>query len=115
MLAGKEQNREEQLLELVEKMSELCRQYEAALQTITQERKKEREERKNRLVKGIAAARERGVQLGRKPVPKPKNFAVLVEKWEQGDMNIENLLETMGLKPTTFYKMLREHREKALI
>ena len=113
MLAKNKPETEKELAELFEKMSALCRQYETAFETITQNREKEREDRKKRQLEGVAAAKARGVKLGRKPVQMPGNFAELVHKWEQGDINLESLLEMTGLKPTTFYKMLREHRKKA--
>lgn len=44
----------------------------------------EREYIRQRQAEGIAAARVRGVHLGRKPKHKPDNFAVVFSEWESG-------------------------------
>jgi len=70
----------------------------------------ERESIKKRQAEGIAAARARGVQFGR-PVKKPsENFDVLVKQWERGTLPFEQILTQTGLKESTFYRRLREHR-----
>ena len=75
MLAKNKIDREEQLINLLGKMSELCKQYEAALHTLIHDKQNEEEMRKIRRLNGIAEAKARGVRMGRKTVPKPQNFA----------------------------------------
>jgi len=62
---------------------------------------------------GIAAARLRGVHLGRPPKRCPENFAEVVRQWERGNMRFEEVLRQTGLKKTIFYALLREHRAKS--
>ena len=44
----------------------------------------ERESIRKRQAQGIAAAKERGVVLGRRPRPLPENFAEIVQDWREG-------------------------------
>lgn len=46
----------------------------------------ERNNIRERQAQGIAAARARGVHLGRRPKPLPKNFPLLVDAWRQGKL-----------------------------
>lgn len=70
----------------------------------------ERENTRKRQAEGIAAAKARGVHLGRPIIQLPDNFAVLVAMWEGGEINFKEVLEETGLKQATFYNRLREHR-----
>jgi DNA invertase Pin-like site-specific DNA recombinase len=62
---------------------------------------------------GIAAARLRGVHLGRPPKRCPENFAEIVRQWERGKIRFDEALKHTGLKKTTFYALLREHRVRS--
>ena len=114
MLAHEKPETDKQLLELLDEMSALCRRYEMILQNIVHDNKKEQEDRKNRQLQGIAIARAHGVKIGRKPIEIPENFADLIGKWEQGDISLNFVLEATGMKKSTFYRRLSEHRKKAL-
>ena len=59
---------------------------------------------------GIAAARARGVHLGRPPKRCPENFVEVVRQWECGKIRFDEVLKQTELKKTTFYALLREHR-----
>ena len=61
---------------------------------------------------GIAAARLRGVHLGRPPKRCPENFAEVVKLWKRGKLHFNEVLKQTGLKKTTFYALLREHRAR---
>ena len=71
---------------------------------------KERDSIRIRQAEGIAAAKRRGVRFGRPPKEAPENFGELVRKWERKQLAIAEILESCGMKETTFYKLLREHR-----
>ena len=61
-----------------------------------------------RQAEGIAAARVRGVHLGR-PIKKPPgNFAEVVRFWERGGIGFGDVLERTGLRQATFYNRLWE-------
>jgi len=63
-----------------------------------------------RQAEGIAAAKARGVHLGRPIKKPPANFAEIVKLWECGKISFDEALEQSGLKQGTFYNRLREFR-----
>jgi DNA invertase Pin-like site-specific DNA recombinase len=70
----------------------------------------ERENIRKRQNEGIAAAKARGVHLGRPVKKPPENFLELIRAWERGRLTLEKILEQTGLKKATFYRRLRELR-----
>ena len=65
---------------------------------------------RKRQAEGIAAAQTRGVRFGRPMKKPPRNFAILVNQWEDGKLKFKEVLKLSGLKQSTFYNRLREHR-----
>ena len=63
-----------------------------------------------RQAEGIAAAKSRGVHLGRPIKKPPENFSETVKMWERGKVSFDEVLELTGLKQGTFYNRLREFR-----
>jgi DNA invertase Pin-like site-specific DNA recombinase len=70
----------------------------------------ERECTLQRQAEGIAAAKARGIHLGRPPKKPSENFAEIIRQWERGVINLEEALKQTGLKKSTFYNRLREFR-----
>ena len=70
----------------------------------------EREYTLQRQAEGIAAAKARGVHLGRPLKKPPDNFAQVVKDWERGNITFEEVKKLTGLKRATFYNRLREFR-----
>jgi len=70
----------------------------------------EREHILQRQAEGIAAAKARGVHLGRPIKKPPENFAEVVKLWERGKIGFDEALRQTGLKQATFYSRLRELR-----
>jgi len=70
----------------------------------------ERDAIHKRQAEGIKAARARGEHLGRPTKKPPANFTKVVKQWELGEINFDAALKQTGLKPTTFYKLLRQVR-----
>jgi len=68
----------------------------------------ERETIRQRQAEGIAAAKAKGIHLGRPSKSPPENFPDLVEQWENGKLPLEDLLQQVNFKKTTFYNHLRE-------
>ena len=70
----------------------------------------EREYTLQRQAEGIAAAKARGVHLGRPLKKPPENFNLVVKEWERGKLPFNEVLKLTGLKRATFYNRLGEFR-----
>ncbi len=70
----------------------------------------ERDNIKKRQAEGIAAAKARGVSFGRPVIKPPEDFAFIVKQWEHGKLSLAEVLVISGLKESTFYRRVREHR-----
>jgi DNA invertase Pin-like site-specific DNA recombinase len=81
------------------------------LQILSYAAHSERDTIRRRQAEGIAAAKARGVHLGRPPTRCPDNFAETVRRWKQREIRFEAALELTGLKRSTFYTILKEQRE----
>ena len=68
----------------------------------------EREIIRMRQAEGIAAAKARGVHLGRPMKKSPDDFGVLVKLWKRGMLPLPALLEQTDMKIATFYRRLRD-------
>lgn len=70
----------------------------------------ERENIKKRQAQGIAAARAKGVHMGRPVKGVPDNFGELVKLREKKKISLEQILQECGISEATFYRRLREYR-----
>jgi len=70
----------------------------------------ERENIKKRQEEGIAAAKAKGVHMGRPVKNIPENFGDLVKQWEKKKIPLEQILRESGMSEATFYRRLREYR-----
>jgi DNA invertase Pin-like site-specific DNA recombinase len=70
----------------------------------------ERETIRKRQTEGIAAARARGVHMGRPVKRPPENFGVLAKQWARGELRTSDFMKQTGLTETTLYRRLREHQ-----
>ena len=69
----------------------------------------ERENIRQRQAQGIAAARARGVHLGRPVFPVPDNFEATLKEWEAGKITLAEAQKRLGMTETTFYRRRREY------
>ncbi|HAE45624.1 MAG TPA: resolvase [Lachnospiraceae bacterium] len=67
---------------------------------------------RQRQAEGIAAARARGVHLGRRRLPVPHNFNEIIKKWECRELKTSEVLEICNMTESTFYRRLREIRKQ---
>ena len=67
----------------------------------------EREFIRQRQAEGIAAAKERGVQFGRKPLFQPEEYADVYQKWESGRLSARAAAVALGVSHSTFLKWAR--------
>ena len=78
------------------------------LQILSYVAQTERENIKQRQSEGIAAARERGVHLGRQKRPVPENFAEVVFEWREKKITLREALEVLHVGKTYFYEKIKE-------
>ena len=81
------------------------------LQILSFAAENEREAIRNRQAQGIAAAKARGVHLGRPTKPPPDRFGAIVKKWERRQISTEQALKQCKMGRSTFFQKVREHRE----
>ena len=72
----------------------------------------ERDNIKKRQAQGIAAAKARGVHMGRPAIIAPENFAVIVRQWERKQISLQQAMSQCGMKRSTFFQ--RVHEQKLL-
>ena len=73
----------------------------------------ERESIRRRQAEGIAAARARGVHLGRPSKGVPEDFGRILEALECGELSPCEAMRRCGMSRTTFYRRRREYRSSA--
>ena len=69
----------------------------------------ETEFRKQRQSEGIAIAKAQGKHLGRPKAEYPNNFKEQYELWKQGSQTAKATMDNLGLKRTTFYKLVKQY------
>lgn len=79
------------------------------LQVLGYVAQQETEFRKQRQLEGIAIAKAEGKHLGRPKAEYPSNFKVEYDKWKQGSQTAKATMENLGLKRTTFYKLVKQY------
>lgn len=80
------------------------------LQVLSFGAQNERENIRKRQEQGIAAARQRGVHLGRPVIVAPDNFGEMVKKWEKRQLSLGQILKECNMSEATFYRRLCELR-----
>lgn len=68
----------------------------------------ERDSIRQRQAEGIAAARARGVKLGRPALAVPEEFDAVHRKWKDGCLNSRQAAESLGVSHTTFLKWAKQ-------
>jgi len=68
----------------------------------------ERHMNHQRTMEGLAAAKRRGVQLGRRPVEKPAQFASVRDAWAAGKISEREAAARLGVSRPTFHKWTHE-------
>ena len=71
----------------------------------------ERNKIKSRQAEGIAAAKEKGVRFGRPSIEYPKDFIPTYRQWKDGELKAVEAMRLLGLKKTTFYKLVKQYEE----
>ena len=72
------------------------------LQILSYVAQTEREFNRQRQAEGIAAARAKGVRLGRPPLERPEAFRELCEAWRNREISGRSAAKKLGIAPQTF-------------
>jgi len=80
------------------------------LQLLSYVAQNERESIHQRQAEGIAIAKKRGVRFGRPEIVVPDNFGELVDKWEEKQMSLDEVLSLCNMGRSTFYARLKEYK-----
>lgn len=79
------------------------------LQVLGYVAQQETEFRSKRQLEGIAIAKAQGKHLGRPKAEYPNNFKEQYELWKQGSQTAKATMDNLGLKRTTFYKLVKQY------
>lgn len=75
----------------------------------------EREFIHQRQKEGIAAAKERGVKFGRKPIIMPNKFETVCQMHSEGKITIRDAAGQLGISHSTFHRRYNEYIKKKCI
>lgn len=65
--------------------------------------------RKQRQQEGIELAKAQGKHLGRPKAEYPSEWEVYYKDWKQGNITAKHMMDSLQLKRTTFYKLVKEY------
>ena len=81
------------------------------LQLLSYVAQTEREFIRQRQAEGIAAAKARGVQFGRRPSPRPAEFPALREQWSRGEISACQAAKALKITHRTFLRWARDNAD----
>lgn len=82
------------------------------LQVLAYVSEQETEFRRKRQMEGIAAAKARGKVLGRPNITYPPLWDMYYLQWKSGGITAKEFMESVNLKRTTFYKLIKRYTEE---
>ena len=82
------------------------------LQLLSYVAQTEREFLLKRQAEGIAAAKARGVRLGRPPIKQPEAFYGLRDAWVRYEISARTAAKQLGIAPTTFLRWAQRFTEQ---
>ena len=68
----------------------------------------ERDNIRKRQAEGIAAAKARGIRMGRPAISTPTDFEKIVTAWKKKEISMDEAVKRCGMSETTFYRRRRE-------
>ena len=69
---------------------------------------------RQRQAEGIAAAKKAGKHLGRARAERPEGWDEITALWRDGQITAVQAMDRLGLKKSTFYKLVREEQQGAV-
>ena len=85
------------------------------LQVLSFVAENERVNIRQRQAEGIAAAKARGIHLGRPPEPLPENFHQVYQKWKSGKITGVEAAKECGMPPTTLRYKAKIYEKATLL
>ena len=79
------------------------------LQILSYVAEQERTFIKQRQKEGITNAKNNGVKFGRPKIEKPQDFDIVVNRWKNQEIKSKEAMKLLGLKPNTFYNMVKDN------
>ena len=79
------------------------------LQILSYVAEQERRFIKQRQKEGISNAINNGVKFGRPKIEKPSNYDDVIKLWKNKKIKSKEAMEMLGLKPNTFYNLLKKN------
>jgi len=83
------------------------------LQLLSYVAQTEREYIRQRQAEGIAAARLRGTQFGRRPMEMPERFSELAQQWIDGQVSSRKAASQLGISYQTFLRKVKQLRAQS--
>ena len=77
-------------------------------------RQSQREDRRQKVVEGIAAAKAKGVKFGRARIPLPDNFDEYRQAWRDGEISLQAAANACGMHEATFRRAVQRREEAAV-
>ena len=81
------------------------------LQVLSFVAENERTTIRQRQAEGIAAAKKRGIHLGRPPASLPETFHDVYQRWKHKELTVEEAAEECGMARTTFYDRAKKYEK----
>lgn len=82
------------------------------LQILSWMAQEERDRIRKRQREGIDVALKNGVTFGRPKIQATEDFNEIYSRWKAGEMTAVKAMEKLGVKKTTFYKLVREYEQQ---
>lgn len=80
------------------------------LQVLSYVAEQERTFIRQRQKEGIEIAKAKNVKFGRKRIEQPSDWEEVTTRWRNGEITAVKCMSELGMKQTTFYKLVREEK-----
>ena len=81
------------------------------LQLLSYVAEQERAFTKQRQSEGIESAKKKGKRFGRPAIKYPQNWNEVYKIWQNNEITAREAMKRMNLKPTSFYKLVKNYQE----
>lgn len=100
----------EQMYELNDNMSRFMANFLMEWELMSAEEELKRIKERQR--QGIEVAKDKGIHLGRPKLEYPENWDEIYTKLDNEEIKAVDAMKILGLKKTTFYKMMKEYKKE---